>query len=1154
MAISALGLLKTRRLGPLCLTQASGAFNDNLVKNALVVLVLFKLGEGGVGLSALAGALFIAPYVLLSATAGQIADRFPKPRVIVVAKAAEVLLMAAAGVAFVTGSVPALFAVLSGLGVQAAVFGPLKYGILPEHLPDDELVAGNGAIEATTFLSILLGTVAGGALILWDNGASLVAAAGLASALVGLAAAARVPPSPAAVPALRIGLNLPLETWRVVRKAASIRPVWLSVLGLSWFWVVGAMLLIEFPTIVRDVLGADEQGVPLLLTVFTLLLSVFAIGTGFGSILCARLLKGEVSPRHVPFAAFGVSIFLWDFASSAIAAGHLADVGAVLSSLQGWRMLIDLFLLSVCGGVFSVPLYAIVQHYSPKDSRARIIAGTNVMTAAFMVGGSGAAFVFGVLQIPSPRVLEILALANLAVAVWILRLLPQEVMRSLFRFYFDTFHGVTVNGLENYRAAGDRVVIVANHLSFADACLIACYLPDSPTFAVHTRTAEVWWARPFLAAVDIFKVDVQSAYSVKHMVEAVRDRGRKLMIFPEGRLTNTGTLMKVYEGAGLVADKAHAKVVPISIDGLQFTPLGRMKGKLPIRWFPHLSVNIMPPVDLAPNPALGLSPQQRRETIGMALQDLLVDTVFRAKQTDRTIFSAFLDARAKYRGRTLIAEDVAREPISYNRVLLGAAVLGRRLAAESKHGDCVGVLLPNANGTVVTFMALQAFGRVPAMLNVSAGADSILTACTAAGVTTVVSSRLFVEKGKLGPLVARLEGQVRIVWIEDLRASLGLHAKLRGKWDAFSARRLPGARASADAPAVVLFTSGSEGTPKGVVLSHRNIVANCAQLSTVIDFNSSDRVFNALPMFHSFGLTAGVILPLLYGVRTFHYPSPLHYRVVPGLIYDTDATICFGTDTFLNGWAQYAHAYDFYAMRYIFAGAERVRDETKRLFADRFGVRILEGYGATETAPVLAMNTAMHCRAGTVGRFVPGIEWRLEPVPGVDSGGRLYVRGPNVMLGYMRATAPGQIEPPNAGWHDTGDIVEVDSEGYVAIKGRAKRFAKIGGEMVSMTAAETFAGLLWPDDQHAVLSLPDARKGERLLLVTTRKTANIGELLAHARSRGVPEIMVPRTLMVIDTLPLLGSGKLDYPALQKVAAAQEAPAENKAEVQEALLL
>jgi acyl-[acyl-carrier-protein]-phospholipid O-acyltransferase/long-chain-fatty-acid--[acyl-carrier-protein] ligase len=394
---------------------------------------------------------------------------------------------------------------------------------------------------------------------------------------------------------------------------------------------------------------------------------------------------------------------------------------------------------------------------------------------------------------------------------------------------------------------------------------------------------------------------------------------------------------------------------------------------------------------------------------------------------------------------------------------------------------------------------------------------------------------------------------VRILWIEDLRASLGLAAKLRGKWDAFSARRLPGAKLSADAAAVVLFTSGSEGTPKGVVLTHRNIVANCAQLSTVIDFNSSDRVFNAMPMFHAFGLTGGTILPLLYGVRTFQYPSPLHYRVVPSLVYDTDATICFGTDTFLNGWAKYAHPYDFYAMRYIFAGAEKVREETKHLFFERFGARILEGYGATETSPVLAMNTAMHSRAGTVGRFLPGIQWRLEPVPGVDVGGRLFVRGPNVMLGYMRPSAPGVIEAPDGGWYDTGDIVDVDAEGYVAIKGRAKRFAKIAGEMVSMTAAETLAATLWPEDQHAVVSVPDVRKGERLVLVTTRGAAEAAELLSFARTRGVPEIMVPRDFLKVAAMPLLGTGKVDYPAIQKLLGSSSSAKADAAEPSEPAL-
>jgi len=512
-----------------------------------------------------------------------------------------------------------------------------------------------------------------------------------------------------------------------------------------------------------------------------------------------------------------------------------------------------------------------------------------------------------------------------------------------------------------------------------------------------------------------------------------------------------------------------------------------------------------------------------------------VDAAFRSQNIDRTLFSAILGAAETHGWSTVIAEDIARAPITYRRLILGAAALGRALANEAPEGGRIGVLLPNAVGSVVTFAALQAFGRVPCLLNPSAGAANVLATCSTATVETVVSSRDFIARAKLTGLVESMAAEIRFVWLEDIRSRIGTREKLRAKFDQWLPRRLPGASVDPNAPAVVLFTSGSEGNPKGVVLSHRNILANCAQLSSVIDFHGGDTVFNAMPMFHSFGLTGATILPLISGVRTFHYPSPLHYRIIPSLIYDIDATICFGTDTFLNGWARYAHPYDFYAMRYIFAGAEKVREETKRLFADRFGVRILEGYGATETAPAIALNTAMHCRPNTVGRLLPGIEYRLEPVPGIETGGRLHVRGPNVMLGYFFAAEPGILQPLPDGWYDTGDIVALGDAGFVSILGRAKRFAKIGGEMVSLAAAETLVGSLWPDDHHAVVQVPDARKGERLILVTTRAGADMAALLAHARQRGVPEIMVPRALLTVPSLPLLSTGKLDYPAVERLA-------------------
>jgi len=1139
MSVSPLGLLKTRRLWPLALTQSCGALNDNLVKNAMIVLALFRLGIGGAGLSALAGALFIAPYILLSATAGKLADRFPKPRVILVYKALELLLMLAAAAAFLTASVPGLLGVLFALGVQAALFGPVKYGVLPEHLAEPELVAGNGMIEATTFLAIVCGTVAGGALMLLTNGAVLVSATGVSLAVIGLCAAWCMPAVPAADPTLRMSPNLFAETWHVLRHAASIRPIWLSVLGLSWFWTMGATLLTEFPVVARDTLHAGGS-------MMTLLLTVFAIGVGVGSIQCARLLHGEVSARLVPFAALGISLFCWDFASAANtagAAGGFAIAAAALGSFAGWRMLADLFLLAACGGTFSVPLYAIIQDTAAPSERARMVAANNIMNALFMVAGAAAAAGLAALGMSAPAVLHLAALANLVVAVWIVRMLPQDVYRALLRWYFTTLHGLHVTGLENYQAAGDRVVIVANHQSYLDAPLIAACLPDSPSFAIHTAQAAKWYFKPFLAAADTFPINVQSPYAVKRMIEAVRDHGRKLMVFPEGRMTQTGALMKIYEGAAMVADKAGAKIVPISIEGLQFSRLNRMRGKLRQRWFPQVRVNILPPVTLAPANAGDLSPRQRREAVGRALQDVMVDAVFRSKDTGMSLFAALLHARAAYGGKTRILEDIQRAPIHYDRLLLGATALGRALAAAAPGETHVALLLPNAVASVATLFALQAFGVVPCLLNATAGAANMLSACRAAGATCVVSSKLFVEKARLGGVVERLAGaDIRCIWLEDLRDAIGLRAKLRAQRDAWGARKLPGARLSPDSAAVVLFTSGSEGSPKGVVLSHRNVLTNCAQLASVIDFNGGDIVFNAMPMFHAFGLTGGTILPLVFGVRTFHYPSPLHYRIVPALIYDADATICFGTDTFLNGWAHYAHPYDFRAMRYIFAGAEKLREETRRLFADRFGVRIMEGYGVTETSPVLALNTAMHCRPGTVGRFLPGIEWRLQPVPGVDAGGQLQVRGPTVMLGYLRDTAPGVLESVPDGWYDTGDIVAVDAAGFVSIVGRAKRFAKIGGEMVSMTAAEALVASLWPDARHAVVSVPDARKGEALLLVTTQKNAEPRDLLAFARQRSVPELMVPRSIQPVGSVPLLATGKVDYPAVARLVEAARADA------------
>jgi acyl-[acyl-carrier-protein]-phospholipid O-acyltransferase/long-chain-fatty-acid--[acyl-carrier-protein] ligase len=596
----------------------------------------------------------------------------------------------------------------------------------------------------------------------------------------------------------------------------------------------------------------------------------------------------------------------------------------------------------------------------------------------------------------------------------------------------------------------------------------------------------------------------------------------------------------VHDDAAAVAWLAGAKVVPVHIEGAQYSFSSKMTGRLRLRRFPKITLTVQAPVQFN-EPGAGVAD---REGLAQKLYDVMTDAEFRSRPIDQHLFSALLDARRVHGGGTPALEDITRTTITYARLVMASFVLGRRLARLTREEVNVGVLLPNAIGCIIAFFGLNAFGKVPAMLNYSTGAQNMAAACAAARLSTIITSRRFIEQAQMGETLAALAEKARIVYLEDVRTNLHALDKLYG----LVASRLPRlalrvskARLDPAAPAVILFTSGSEGMPKGVVLSHRNINANRHQVAARIAFDSSDTAFNALPVFHALGLTGGTLLPLLGGVRTFLYPSPLHYKIVPKLCYELDATILFGTDTFLMGYARNAHPFDFHAVRYVVAGAERVREETRAVWMDKFGLRILEGYGTTECSPVVSVNTPLHFRAGTAGRVLDAIRWRIEPVEGIDQGGRLIVNGPNVMLGYVRADDPAVLEPPPGGWYDTGDIVDIDAVGYITILGRARRFAKIGGEMISLTAVETAVGQAFPEHSHAVVSLPDARKGEQLILVTTSEEIESRSLRAALREQGVHELMIPRHCIHVAELPVLGSGKTDYVSLARLARAEETP-------------
>ncbi|ABI60674.1 acyl-[ACP]--phospholipid O-acyltransferase [Nitrosomonas eutropha] len=1129
-------LLSSRRFLPFFVTQFLGAFNDNVFKNALVILITYAAMDNA-GLSpqimvTLAAGIFILPFFVFSALAGQLADKWDKARLIRYVKFVEIILMGGAATGFYLDSVLFLLGILFLMGAQSAFFGPLKYSILPDQLREDELIGGNALVSAGTFIAILLGTIIGGLLILAEQGGWIVSAIVISVALAGWLFSLFIPPVQPAAADTTVSWHLLQDTRTIIQQARQNSTVFHAILGISWFWLFGATFLSQFPTFAKEIIGGNEQ-------VVTLFLTLFSVGIGIGALLCDKLLKGKVAATYVPLGVLGMTFFTVDLYFASVAVVPASDhefIGALsfLESFAHWRILLDLLVISISGGLYIVPLYAIVQNYAEASQRSRAIAANNIMNALFMVVSALGISVMLALDFTVPEVFLTIALLNGLVAIYIAKLLPYELARSILHWVFHTFYRLKINGLEHYQQAGERVLIVANHLSFLDAALLSVCFPERLCFAINSDIARKWWVRPFLFLADTVTVDPINPLSTRLLIERVRN-GDRVVIFPEGRMTMTGALMKIYEGPAMIADKVDAKLLPVSLSGPQYTPFSRLKGKVRIRWFPRITVTVMPPENF--NLPDSIRGRRRRRTTGLKLYDIMATTVFQSNAMQQTLFQSLLDAAATHGGKHTIAEDVERHPLNYSQLITRSFILGAILRHRTHAQENVGIMLPNMVSNLICFFSLHAFGRVPAMLNFSASSRNLVMACRIAQIRTVITARKFIEAAKLSGQIDSLKAQqIHLIYLEDLPHQAHWWHKLMGLvagWLPGMSYRLTDSRRDPDAPAVVLFTSGSEDTPKGVVLSHTNLQANRFQVSARIDFGPSDLVFNALPIFHSFGLTGGTLLPVLSGIRVFLYPSPLHYRIIPELIYDTNATLMFGTDTFLAGYARYANAYDFYSIRYVFAGAEKLRESTRRLWSENFGVRIFEGYGTTETAPILSLNTPMHNHPGSVGRLLPGIHSRLEPVAGISQGGRLLVSGPNVMLGYYLAANPGMIVPPAEGWHDTGDIVEINEEGYVFIKGRAKRFAKIGGEMISLTAVEEAINRLWPGYGHAVIQRPDAKKGEQIVLITTRQQADRSEIITYFSKNDLGELGIPQNILYIDKLPLLATGKIDYVLLHE---------------------
>jgi acyl-[acyl-carrier-protein]-phospholipid O-acyltransferase/long-chain-fatty-acid--[acyl-carrier-protein] ligase len=707
------------------------------------------------------------------------------------------------------------------------------------------------------------------------------------------------------------------------------------------------------------------------------------------------------------------------------------------------------------------------------------------------------------------------------------------MIRQIFRFLAWLAARVTVAGPVP-ASAPERLIVIANHQSFMDAVLLALRVPFQLTWIVHTTIAAKWHFRIVLKQVPHLVVDVANPLAMKAILHII-EQGKPVAIFPEGRITVTGSLMKVYDGLAFLVQRTGAQILPVNIDGAVYSYFTRHAKPFPKKIRPSIRMTFFP-IETIPEMSAPTA-RARRHKISGYVHGLLEKMQVESKRPT-TLFDAFLDAVELYGRNRPLLEDIRFKEESFGDVLRGALALGRLTSRFSAEGERVGVLMPNASPTAMLLFGLFAMRRVPAMLNYTAGLDGMQSAIDAATIRVIFTSRAFLEKAKLTEKIAKLQG-ARLIYLEDLRPQFRLFDKL---WLILYALRFPRSvrrPGNPDDPAVVLFTSGSEGRPKGVVLSHRNILVNVAQARAKVEFSFKDKFLTALPVFHSFGLVAGLLTPLITGARVFLYPSPLHYRLVPEMAYDRECTVLFGTPTFLARYARFAHPYDFFSTRYVLSGAEKLGEQVRQVWMEKFGIRILEGYGVTECAPMIALNTPMAMRPGTVGRIVPGLEHKIEPVEGIERGGILHVKGANVMLGYLRAGKPGVLEPPSSifgpGWYSSGDIVEIDEDGFVRIAGRVKRFAKIAGEMISLEVVEQIAVAASPNRGHASTTVTSERRGESIVLFTEDPELRREHLASAARERGLPELAVARQVIHIDRLPRLGSGKADYVQLKDMA-------------------
>jgi len=1192
----------------LIVTQFFSAFNDNLLKTLVQLLIVNWVvsAHRRNQLTDLSGVIFVAPFLLFSMTAGRLSDRLPKPKVIVGVQVWQLLVVAVATVSLLKASISAMMLSLFLLSMQAAFFSPAKYGILPELMHENELSSANGILNMGTFVAILVGTIIG---TFFSEELKVACGLLIGASIISLLASLQMEHLPPARPddlsdshAVRLtvlmasivalgwlvmqghhhhhartmarhiemGLlsaiiaylacleNVPslIENWKIIRQDRSLK---LGVIAVNYFWFVGAILQISVFLYAREMMGGVTVSGAFLHhlehfmghTAFIsgILLVTVTIGIGLGSYLAGVLSGEKVETGLVPLGALGMSVF-------AIA------LGFTYHSL--WKTMIDLFLLGLAGGFYEVPLNALVQWRSPARDRGRVLATQNFLSFLAILCASGALLLLGSswLNLNPAQMFLVLGVLSLIGTIVVYSFLPAAVWRFILYGLTSLFYRIRIIG-SDYVPARGPALLVSNHLSLADGFLIGAAVTRPVRFLVwkpYYEDPRFHWLMKAMKAIPIS--DSDAPHDIVRSLAAAREAlqaGDLVCIFAEGEISRTGNLLEFKKGFEHIIKDLDAPVIPVNLDRVWGSIFSFEHGHVIFKWPRRIPYPVTVTFGEPTRGAVSAT------AVRQAVMDLGSETFGHRLEEKVPLPLQFLRDAKKHSFARAVADSMGRK-LSYGMLAATSGVLAKHLdgllnslgkgaapAVASEAGECVGILLPPSVAAALANLAVGFSGRVPVNLNYTAGAERIAQAVQKASIARVITTRKLLEKMGLG-------ASPEMIYIEDLVSELSKREIIKERAlfsllpiHAASARLAPKATTSLGDAATILFSSGSTGIPKGVVLTHANILSNCLALAQVFDVGRSDCILGVLPFFHALGLTATFWFPLLTGFSTVYHSNPLDVKVVGELCEKYHATLLLATPTFLSAYLRKCTYKQFRFLRFVITGAERLRRSVAEAFEEKFDKKPLEGYGCTELSPVAAVNVPnvsmgeirqIGNRPGTIGQPLPGVSVKIvhpetfEPVA-QGNPGLLLVKGPNVMKGYLGEPEK-TAEVMRDGWYVTGDIAVIDKEGFIQLQDRLSRFSKIGGEMVPHLLIEEklnhLAGA--PELVFAVTTLADEKRGEKLaVLYLASARIDLDALYKKLQDSDLPKLWIPakEDFHAIESFPYLGTGKIDLAALKEIA-------------------